>query len=239
MKNSLRLDQEPSQISADDQGEFLRAVMSEARITRQQLAEHLLVSKRTVDAWLLPSESLGFRHISYIHSQWAVSLLQHEMFIREYKPCVGLIAPGFEPRELCGLDGKQQRYPSVFWDKKKGIYSFENSKGATPLDHLPALNPDNFWMVITSSLSLEDVHNYVENTCQFRSSAARKSLSVCTFESVYVSLLLLPVPPSAKHSRLTLYLMNENTFLGKPADRLMVLDQDGGRVKGRISDFYF
>jgi hypothetical protein len=74
------------------QQEFLRSSMQTLSLTRQGLADRLRVSKRTLDKWLLPSESNDFRPLN--EPVWALlrEILEHEELKKRHQKLMNKIS---------------------------------------------------------------------------------------------------------------------------------------------------
>jgi predicted transcriptional regulator len=60
------------------QQEFLRAAMSELRLTRDGFAARLACPKRTLDKWLLPGNSKDHRTMDEAMWKFVREVLEHE-----------------------------------------------------------------------------------------------------------------------------------------------------------------
>jgi hypothetical protein len=237
MRREQRADKLAADFPAEDQGKFLRAVMSEAKLTREKLSLRLLVSKRTVDSWLLPPLSAGFRPMSGVHFNWAIALLQDEMLLRHYKPVAGSLAEGLNQVKLPAPDGTLIPFPSVYKSADGPSYGFEPLSASTAITHLSAADPERVWLVVCAHSNIVDAHTYLKYACMFRTKEVRSSVEVCTQDGLFYSLLTVPVPITAPASKLTIYHLTESDFLGRNIADL-VFDQDGREVEASATDLY-
>ena len=74
------------------QQEFLRGAMGELGMTRDAFAERLACPRRTLDKWLLPSESKDHRPMDETMWQFVREVLEHERLKAAQKPSKKKIA---------------------------------------------------------------------------------------------------------------------------------------------------
>lgn len=165
----------------DAQLEMLRFVIDLGGTTRAELAAHMNVTKRTVDAWLLPKHSTGRRNMSQSQSE-RLQQFTTEAILRGHYSVVEGSKSKF-PTRL-----QMVEFPAIYRTNEDGLKSqFSFSPDGLEVEHLSVLNGDD-WLFITPHLSLQHMQSFLWGERAWRNPLHYEQLSFCRYSVYYFSL---------------------------------------------------
>lgn len=197
-KSKSHLEEELRERLRDLQLEMLRAVIDAGGTSRADLAVHMNVTKRTVDAWLLPKGSSGRRNMSQSQAE---RLLQftNDIILKNAFPVVdGLKATA--PHRL-----QMVEFPAVFRSGvKNGEMLFSFAKVGQEIEHLSTQDGDD-WLFITPHMSLQHMESFLWGERAWRNLLHYKQLSFCKYGIYFFSLTRMRPEQCFLEKALTLY----------------------------------